>query len=72
MKLQTFTGFRGKAALMQIGKIKFLVLAQNTKHLEALHQHILPNSAEPFNPVACQASIIIQSTVLPKTKPNHE
>ncbi len=72
MKLQTFTGFRGKAALMQIGNIKFLVLAKDTAQLEALHKHILPNSAEPFNPVACQASIIIQSTVLPKSKPTHE
>jgi len=75
VKLRTFTGFRGTAALMQIGQIKFLVLAKNAAHLEALHARF--GSDGPFNPEACQASIIIQATVLPKTKqskpkPNHE
>jgi hypothetical protein len=75
VKLKSFTGYRGQAALMQIGNIKYLVLAQNKKHLEALHAHILPKSAEPFNPFACQASVIISSKTLPepttKNEPSH-
>lgn len=65
MNLKTFTGFRGRAALFQIGKIKFLVMARNGRELEALHDHIMPAAAGTFNPDACKTSIIIQSSVLP-------
>lgn len=72
MNLKSFSGYRGHAALMQIGDIQFLVLASSKEQLEVLHGHMLPNSAEPFNPQACQASIIISSKTLPEPKSTNE
>lgn len=74
MKLQTFTGFRGKSALLEIQGIKFLVLAPTAKKLEHVCNFILRDSGMTFSPEMCQGSIIVHSSVLPKskTKTSHE
>ena len=69
MSFKTFTGFRGVATVMEIGGVKFVVLARTPLALAQLHQFILPNATEPFNPAMCKKSILISSDLLPKTKP---
>ncbi len=68
--LTAFTGFRGRATLLQLGKVKFIVLAKNDRHLEAIQKFIMP--AVTFNPAACKPSIVIQSNILPNQKTKHE
>jgi hypothetical protein len=70
MSLKMFTGFRGVAALMEIGGVKFIVLAKTPLALQQLHQFILPDASEPFDLEKCQKSILISSSLLsePKTK----
>jgi hypothetical protein len=69
--LQSFTGFRGIAALVRIGKIDFVIVARNAKQLEQLYTAIL-SQAGPFNPDACKPSIVIASCSLPKQKSHDE
>ena len=68
--LKPFTGFRGYATVMEIGGIRFVVLARTPLALEQLHGHLLPNAQEPFDRAKCQKSILIQSSLLPETKPS--
>lgn len=63
--LQNFKGFRGHAALCQIGDVQFVLLARNAEQLAALYAKFLPE-AEPFNANGCQKSIIIQASLLPQ------
>ena len=63
----SFRGFRGRAALCQIGKVEFVVLAKNEKQLAAIYEHIMPE-APPFNPQACKRSILIEADILPPQK----
>lgn len=69
MSPKTFTGFRGYATLMEIGGYKFIVMANSPLALSQLHQAILPNAAEPFNPAMCQKVVMIESKILSETKP---
>lgn len=63
--IEQFTGFRGVAALCQIGDVSFLVLAKNQKQLAAIYQHVMPQ-AEPMNPDACKKCVCVQANLLPK------
>lgn len=69
--LRSFTGYRGVAALAEIGGVKFVIAARNLAELEAVYTELLPK-APPFNPDACQTSIFISSKLLPEPKPTHE
>ncbi len=62
--LRQFTGYRGVAALVQIGEIKFLIVAKNAAELEEIYQAVLPE-AGAFNPEACAPSVVISSKILP-------
>jgi len=68
MNFKTFTGFRGVATVMEIGGVKFIVMARSPLALQQLHLHLLPNATEPFDPAKCQKSILIESSLLPETK----
>jgi hypothetical protein len=65
--IRKFEGYRGVAALLQIGDIAFLVVAKDETQLAALHAHILPE-ADPFNPAACQKTVVIPANLLPEAK----
>jgi hypothetical protein len=70
VKLQSFSGFRGKAATLQVGKITFMVLARNPAQLEKVCNFILKESGQTLLPEMIVPGIIIHSSVLPKpTKP---
>lgn len=62
--LKTFTGFKGTAALVQIGKIRFWILASNPRQLEILWTGIL-TEAGPFDPALCKNAILIEANSLP-------
>lgn len=64
--ISSFTGFRGHAALFEIGGVKFVVLAKSRLALQQLHSHLLPEALDPFNPDACQKSVLIPADVLPQ------
>ncbi len=63
--LQDFKGFRGVAALCQIGDVSFMVIAKNQAQLEIIYGHVMPQ-ADPINPDACQKCIAIQASLLPQ------
>ena len=63
--LKTFTGFKGTAAMVQIGRIKFCILAKNPAQLEALWLSIL-TEAGPLEPAMCQKAIMIEAKLLPE------
>lgn len=65
--LRSFSGFRGVAALVQIGEIKFVIVAPNADQLQTIYGSI---SSQPFNIDACKKSIVISSSILPE--PNNE
>ncbi len=67
MKLQSFAGFRGRAAMVRIGEIDFMIVARTEEQLGLLYASILPK-AEPFNPEACQRAIVISEKIFPKLK----
>ena len=69
MNFKTFTGFRGVATVMEIGGVPFVVMARTPLALQQLHTHLLPEATEPFDPAKCQKSILIQSSLIPETKP---
>jgi hypothetical protein len=66
--LTTFTGFRGVATVMEIGGVRFVVMARSALALEQLHAHILPNAAEPFSREKCKKSVLIEGKILPVEK----
>ena len=66
MKLETFTGFRGKAATLEIQGVKFMVLAHSSFGLEQICNYILKDSGQTFSPEMIVPGIVIQSSVLPK------
>lgn len=66
MKLETFTGFRGKAATLEIQGIKFMVLARSSFGLEQICNYILKESGQTFSPEMIVPGIIVHSSVLPK------
>lgn len=61
--IKKFTGFKGVAAILQIGDIQFIVVAATQRKLEQLHYAIVPN-AGPFNPEACQKSVVVHADLL--------
>lgn len=70
VKLETFTGFRGKAATLEIQGVKFMVLARSSFGLAQICNYILKESGQTFSPDMIVPGIVIQSSVLPKpTKP---
>jgi hypothetical protein len=70
VKLETFTGFRGKAATLEIQGGKFMVVARSSFGLEQICNYILKESGQTFSPEMIVPGIIIHSSVLPKpTKP---
>lgn len=66
--LKTFVGFKGTAAMVEIGKIKFVILARNTHQLEILWASIL-SEAGPLDPSKCKPSIMVEARLLPDQKP---
>lgn len=68
--LKTFTGFRGYAAVFEIGGVEFVVLAGSQVALAQLHELLLPDSVTPFDPAKCKKSVLIEAKLLPEeTKP---
>jgi len=65
MSFKTFTGFRGMAMSVELGRRRFIIVAAHARDLEAFHNSILTNAQEPFNPAACKKSIVIESSLLP-------
>jgi len=75
VKLPTVTGFRGKAATLEVGGITFMVLARNPKQLESICNFILKESGQTLSPEMIVPGIIVHSSVLPpvrKPKNQHE
>ena len=73
--LQTFSGFRGTGAMVQIkgptgSVIKFAILARNPKQLEILWQSIL-QAAGPFDPSLATKAVMVSASVLP-AGPSHQ
>jgi hypothetical protein len=66
MSLKTFTGFRGVAALAEVGGIQFVIIASTPKQLETIYRSLMP--ACEFDPARCQKSIMIQAETLPAKK----
>lgn len=67
MSLKSFRGFRGVAALAEVGKVQFVIIAATPKKLAAVYTALLPN-APAFDPAMCQKSVMIQSSILPEAK----
>ena len=77
MSLKTFTGFRGVALLAEVdlpatlteeaGSVQFVIIAHDAEDLAAIYAKLLPEAA-PFNPAACQKSVMIQASILPELK----
>lgn len=65
--IQTFKGFRGVAALCQIGEVQFVLMARNEEQLAALYAQFLPE-AGPFNSAAAHKSVLVQASLLPQPK----
>lgn len=64
--LKTFTGFRGTAAMVRIGKIRFFIIAETPAQLEALWQSLL-TEAGPFDPTICHKAILVEAKLLPES-----
>jgi len=65
--MKTFVGFKGKMAAAQIGDIRFVILAQNSKQLAILWSHIMANAA-PLDPAGIKSAILIEAATLPETR----
>jgi hypothetical protein len=65
--LKTFVGFKGTAALVQIGDIRFWILAETPRQLETLWLGIL-SEAGPFDAARCKRAILIEATTLPEKR----
>ena len=65
MSLKSFKGFRGVAALAEVGNIQFVIIAATPKKLGVVYTALLPN-APAFDPAMCQKSVMIQSSILPQ------
>lgn len=50
--------------MVEIGKVRFFILAKNPKQLEALWSGIL-SEAGAFDPAACNSAILVEAAVLP-------
>jgi hypothetical protein len=62
--LKQFTGFRGVAAMAQIGDLQFVILAPNHRQLDILWSSLLP-AAGPLDPRGVKKSILIASDLVP-------
>lgn len=69
---KTFTGFRGRASVIQIDGINFMIVARNDLNLRTFHEVILKQVSAPFNPDAVNPVIVISSSILPEPKQHHE
>lgn len=67
MSFKTFTGFKGKMAYAQIGDLRFVLLAENSKQLAALWSHIMTQAA-PLDPAGIKSAILIEAATLPDAK----
>lgn len=65
--LKSFVGFKGISAFVQIGEIKFMIIAKNARQLETLWHGILIK-AGPFDPTKCKKAILIEAKNLPDSR----
>lgn len=65
--LKQFTGFKGSAAMVRIGKIEFFILARNPRQVETLWNGLLREAGE-FDPSACRPAILVASDTFPERK----
>ncbi len=64
--IKTFTGFRGVVMFLQIGKVHFMILAEDNRQAEAIYNHVMPE-AEPFDPAMCKKGLLFEAKNLPES-----